>query len=77
MATIINNPGEPRESSSTGVIIGLLLAVVLIGAFIIWGLPALRGNSAPPAQDGGVNVDVNLPGGGGSEGGGGAGGQAN
>lgn len=58
MATVINNPGE-GESSGVGVIIGVLIAIVLIALFFIYGLPAIRGSSV---NDGGsLDVDVNLP----------------
>jgi hypothetical protein len=72
MATVINNPSGNSEDSGVGMIIGVLVAIVLIVLFFVYGLPALRGNPAP-AQNG-LNVDVNLPSGGGDNGGAGTGG---
>lgn len=71
MATIINNPssGDSSESSGVGVVVGVLVAILLVAVFIIFGLPALRSQSAPEAANSGtgseINVDVNLPEGGG------------
>lgn len=67
MTTIINNSGESGEGPGVGLAVGTLLAVVLVGAFVIWGLPILRADSTPAAESGGVKVDVNLPSGGGAE----------
>lgn len=66
MATIIRNEGVDSESSSMGLILGVLLAIVLIVLFFVYALPALRapqGNANP-----GINVDVDLPGDGGNTG---------
>lgn len=60
MPTVINNPSS--DSSGVGVIVGVLVAIVLIVLFFVYGLPGLRGAGAP--DNGGVNVNVDLPGGG-------------
>jgi hypothetical protein len=68
MTTVIKNNGSDADSSGgVGLILGVLLAIVLIVLFFVYALPALR---APgPADNGGINVDVDLPGGGGGTGG--------
>lgn len=61
MATVINNPGQAVESSSSGTMIGVLLAIVLIVLFVLFGLPALR-RSQPSRADLNVNITTpNLP----------------
>lgn len=71
MATIINNPGEAREGSSgVGIVVGVLVAVILVGLFVVFGLPAIRGGTPAPSN-GGVDVNVQLPAAGAEAGGGG------
>jgi hypothetical protein len=55
MATVINNPdsGGTRESSGMGLIIGVIVAVIIVFLFIVYGLPGIRGRST-----GGTNVNV-------------------
>lgn len=60
MATIVNTPGEVRESSGTGVVIGILAVILLAILFLLFGLPYLRNNGAP-ATTGPAEVNVNLP----------------
>ncbi len=61
MATVINNPGNGgREDSGIGMIIGVLVVIVLIVLFFVYGLPAIRNNQTAPND---INVDVDLPGG--------------
>jgi hypothetical protein len=64
MATVINNPGGSEESSGLGMMIGVILAVLVIILFFVYGLPAIR-NSNAPSQPNDINVDVDLPSGGG------------
>lgn len=67
MVTVINNPGE-NSSTGAGVIIGIVVAIILVGVIFIYGLPALRGsanNSGTPS----TNVNVTLPTGNGGNGG--------
>jgi len=58
MSTIVNNPSN-GEGMGVGVILGIILALIIIGLFIVYGIPALRGN--PPPSNGGVNLQVELP----------------
>ena len=53
MATVINNPGD-TSGSGAGLIIGIIVAIVLIGLFVFYGVPALR-------DGGSTNVNVDLP----------------
>lgn len=65
MATIINNPGESSggTDSAAGMIIGIVIAIILIALFVIYGLPALRQNSTDPNanQPDTTNVNVSIP----------------
>jgi hypothetical protein len=63
MKTVVNNPGggTSSESSGVGLILGVIVAIVLIGLFFVYGLPALQGTPSPAAQTGGTNVNVTLP----------------
>ena len=58
MATIINNPGDSGKGSSTGIIVGVIVVLVLLGLFFVYALPALRGSNAPEATTIDLNVDV-------------------
>lgn len=59
MATIINNPsGGDSSHSGVGLIIGIVLALVVIVLFFIYGLPALRNLGG---GGGGTNINVTLP----------------
>lgn len=62
MTTVIKNGGE-SESSSVGMILGVLLAIVLVVLFFVYALPALRGGTAAPGNNLDVNVDLPSPGG--------------
>lgn len=60
MATIVNNPAPAAESNgSSGIIIGVLLIIVLVGLFYVYGLPALSRVESPQ-----INIpnkiDVNV-----------------
>ncbi len=57
MATIVNNPGGSSDSSGMGIVLGVLIAIIVIVLFFVYGLPRLRGT---PAPSGGNNIDVNL-----------------
>jgi len=52
MATIINNPDTGSNSSSAGLIVGIVLAIIIIFLFIAYGLPAIR------KQNSGTNINV-------------------
>lgn len=61
MTTIINTP-PAGESADSGIslILGIIIALILVALFFVYGLPAIRANSvAPKAND--VNVNVQLP----------------
>ncbi len=60
MTTVINNPGG-GDSGGTGMIVGVLVAVVIIGLFVVYGLPALRNQIS-----GGAEIKIELPTGGSS-----------
>ncbi len=60
MATIINTPPSGESSDSgLGLVLGVILAIVLVALFIIYGIPALRQNKN--ADNGGTNINVTLP----------------
>lgn len=63
MTTIINSPtGESASESFAGIIVGVIIAIILIALFVIYGLPALRSTPAPAAKSPDVvNVNVSLP----------------
>jgi hypothetical protein len=61
MTTIINTPpaGESADSGLS-LIFGIIIALILVALFFVYGLPAIRSNGvAPKAND--VNVNVKLP----------------
>lgn len=59
MATIINNPSG--EGSGIGIILGVILALAVIGIFFVYGLPAMRGNPAPADSSNGASINIELP----------------
>lgn len=68
MATIINNPDTgARDSGGMGLIVGVILAILIVALFVIYGLPAIRGtdrsgtNVNVPEK---VDINVNNPSGG-------------
>lgn len=66
MTTVINTPGNNQDSSGvTGMVIGIIAILFLVGLFVVYVLPAMRGSNEPVKQqdDSGINVDVNLSGG--------------
>ena len=56
MTTIVNSPRDSADSG-LGMVFGVLLAIGIIVLFLIYGLPAIRGNNGSE----GINIDVNLP----------------
>lgn len=60
MATIINNPGDAadRDAGGTGLIVGILLAVLLGALFFVYLLPAMRNQTTQPNE---TNINVELP----------------
>jgi uncharacterized membrane protein len=61
MTTVINTPGSGNngDNSGLGMIMGILITIVVIVLFLIYGLPAIRSNEAP--KDDGLNINVTLP----------------
>lgn len=58
MATIINNPSDSGgDSSGVGLIFGVIVAVLLIGLFLVYFLPELRNNN----EQTGTKIEVKLP----------------
>lgn len=56
MTTVINNPSS--EGSGAGVFVGIVVLVIVLAAFFIYGLPALQHQApANPA----ANINVTLP----------------
>jgi hypothetical protein len=65
MTTVVNNPGDGSgESSGVGLVLGIIVAIVLVGAFVVYALPAMMGNSS--SQNVGGSTNVSLPNTGGS-----------
>jgi hypothetical protein len=65
MATIINNPpgsGNSNNDSGAGFLVGIVLLIIFVAAFFIYGLPYLRDRNSGGTQiniPDEVNVDVN------------------
>ena len=62
MALVINNPTEGRvvDSSGMGAVLGIIVAILAITLFLVYGLPAIR-RGAAPASNPGANINVRLP----------------
>ena len=60
MATIINTP-QRSEDSGLGMVIGIIFALLLIGLFFFYAVPAIRTNmSSTQGQTPNNTLDVNL-----------------
>lgn len=59
MTTIINTPGGSNDSSGVGLIMGLILAVVVIGLFVYFGLPMIRGTQ--PQEQPVNKIEITVP----------------
>lgn len=60
MTTVINTPSN-GESTGGGFVLGVVLVIVIIlGLFLVYGLPAIR-NSNNNAQPKNIDVNVKLP----------------
>ena len=55
MATVINNP-DTDAGSGAGLVIAVIVGILIIALFFIYGLPALRNN-----DQGGTNINVTVP----------------
>lgn len=62
MATIINNPDTGNSnSSSLGLIVGIVLAAVVVFLLLMYGIPALREKNSGTTVNipDKINIDVN------------------
>ncbi len=59
MAIIVNNPSGTSEDSGLGVIVGVVVGLLLIVLFFVYGLPALQNRQAAAQPD--TNITVQLP----------------
>ena len=60
MTTVINNPSNGESADSvTGFIAVIILLIVLVALFFMYGLPAIR-NSETPKNDS-IDISVTLP----------------
>lgn len=65
MPTVINNPGNREDSSgAVGMLVGLIILVIVLVLFFLYGLPMIR-NSNPPAQEApktdSLDIKVTVP----------------
>lgn len=62
MATIINNPdsGGGNDGGGTGMIVGIIVLVLIVILFLVYGLPAIRGNNKGTTVNVPDKVDVNV-----------------
>ncbi|MFA6050650.1 MAG: hypothetical protein WC761_05645 [Candidatus Paceibacterota bacterium] len=61
MTTVINNPSSGDNSgSSVSIIIAIIVIILLAWAFIVYGLPMIRGGQAP-ADNATLNVNLQVP----------------
>lgn len=62
MATIINNPDGGNSGGGVGMIFGLIILVVLVALFFLYGLPMIRNASKGTTINvpDKVQVDVNT-----------------
>ncbi len=58
METVINTPSKLDGSSGVSLIIGILIALVLVVLFLVYGLPAIRNQNAQAYS---VKINVNTP----------------
>ena len=57
MTTVINTPSN-GESTGGGFVIGVVVVVLIaLGLFFVYGLPAIRNNGNPKS----IDVNVQLP----------------
>jgi len=57
MTEVIHTEGG-SDSSATGIIAGILIVLVIVGAIWFFGF---RGKASAPADNGGANINVTLP----------------
>ena len=58
MTTVVNNPatGTTSEGAGSGVVVGVIIALIVLALLLIFGLPLMRSN-----LQGSSGVDVNIP----------------
>jgi len=62
MTTIIHNPGNTKGPySEFGIIIGIIVFLIVVGLFFIYGLPLIRRSANPSRPNGNIDVNVQLP----------------
>ncbi len=60
MTTIINTPPAVESSDSgAGIILGVIIALIVVVLFFVYGLPAIRGSTTPTSAN--LDVNVTLP----------------
>lgn len=67
MTTVINNPGGADSDSGMSMMVGVVLLLVVVFLFFVYGLPVLRqgvsNNSQPQInQPNQIDVNTNQPG---------------
>ncbi len=70
MTTVVNNPGGGDNGGSAGIIVAIIVLILLAWAFVVYGLPMIRGGQAPQ-QKAGLDINLSVPTGGSQGGGGG------
>ncbi len=58
MATVINNPSGTTDSSGSGALLGILVAVVLGILFFVYLLPAIQGTDRTNTSTTEIKVDL-------------------
>ena len=70
MATFTNNPGggESANDGGSGLIVGIVIAIVVLAVVFLFVLPNMRGGNATPApaaapaaDNGGDTMNVEVP----------------
>jgi len=60
MATIINNPDTGTHSSGSGMVFGILIAIIILAVFFIYALPSIRNAGSGTNINVPDRVDVNV-----------------
>lgn len=62
MTTVINTPPSGNNSDSgSGIILGVIVALILVTLFFIYVLPVLRTNMNTAPKNDSMNINVTLP----------------